>query len=195
MKNNHALNEAQIEALLKPFDHGIVVGRESDGQRQLPHHYVRGRLQEIFGPLGWSEQTLELSEIPLGNSDIYKAVAYRAQVRVIVRNPDGTPGAFWDGAGAWGIERKKDNPQPVWEMHSDARNGALSVAFCRATKNLGNAFGLALYDDEDPTAGRVRVRHFLPYVSEDTEEEKEPTQHTLDADEDIREYERPNDPT
>lgn len=83
---------------------------------------------------------------------------------------------------------------PLWDMQSDAMNGALSVAFLRATKNLGNAFGQSLYDDEDPAAGRVRVRHFLPYEADEPEEVKEPTQYALDVEEPA-DYARPNDET
>lgn len=194
---NAVLNKAQIAALLEPFDYGIVENRASDGQRILPHHWVRARLSEIFGPLGWSEQTLELTEVPAGDGGRLKFLAYRARVRVIIRNPDGSPGAFWDGSGAWGQGRdlREAGPTAIWDLHSDCMNGALSVAFLRATKNLGNAFGLSLYDDDAPDAGRVRVRHFLPYAADETEEEKEPTQYTLDLDEEAGDHERQNDPT
>lgn len=165
MHNNHALSDAQVKALLELFDEEIIEKRDNDGQLIVPHDYVRARLSEIFGPLGWSEQHLELTEIPTGEdgrSDT-RFVAYRARVRVIIRNPDGSPGAFWDGAGAWGQGRSMRGKAPtaIWELHSDCMNGALSVAFLRATKNLGNQFGLGLYSPERPRG--FTVRYFLTH--------------------------------
>lgn len=192
MHSNLALSKKQINRLLAFFDYDIVENRKSDGQRQLPHQYVRAALSEIFGPLGWSEQTISLTEINLGRQDGFAAVAYKAQVRLLV-HPNGPPGAFWDGGGAWGLQRSDRTPEPVWEMHSDCMNGALSVALCRATKNLGNAFGLSLYDEPDD--GYTRVRRFLPYEEDDPEPDKEPTQYTLDPDQETGDHPRENDPT
>lgn len=188
---NNTLSPAQIQALLEPFDYNVVEKRESDGQLLVPHEYVRARLSEIFGPLGWSEQTLELREIDLSRDfgknfkeAGYAAVAYCAQVRVSVRYPDGSPGAFWDGAGAWGIERNDKSRIPIWEMHSDCRNGALSVAFLRATKNLGQQFGLPLYSQDRPIySPRFYLTHPAP----------EPEQGTLDQP--AEDHARENDPT
>lgn len=164
MHNNHALSDAQIKALLEMFDEEIARRRDSDNQLIVPHDYVRARLGEIFGPLGWSEQHLELTEVPAGNHPALKYVAYRARVRVVIRNPDGTPGAFWDGAGAWGQGRdlRQAAPMTIWDLHSDCMNGALSVAFLRATKNLGNQFGLGLYSPEREGPG-FTVRYFLTH--------------------------------
>lgn len=166
MSDNHALKDEQIKELLEPFDLNIVGHRESDSQLVVPHDYVRGRLSEIFGPLGWSEQTLELTEVPTGDDGRADSryVAYRARVRVIIRNPDGTPGAFWDGAGAWGQGRTmRDKAKTaIWDLHSDCMNGALSVAFLRATKNLGNQFGLCLYGPDREHPG-FTVRYFLTH--------------------------------
>lgn len=166
MNGNLALSDAQIQALLEMFDEEIVQKRGSDNQLIVPHDYVRARLGEIFGPLGWSEQHLEVTEVPTGDdgrSDS-RYIAYRARVRIIIRNPDGTPGAFWDGAGAWGQGRTmRDKAKTaIWDLHSDCMNGALSVAFLRATKNLGNQFGLGLYSPEREGPG-FTVRYFLTH--------------------------------
>ena len=172
------LTDAQVTALLEPFDYNIVEQRKSDGQQIVPHEYVRARLSEIFGPLNWSEQTLELKEIDLSHFSRsseeagYYAIAYSALVRVTVRYPDGSPGGSWDGAGAWGVERDRKKPTPIWEMHSDCRNGALSVAFLRATKNLGAQFGQTLYSQGQPIyTPRFYLLHPPP---------AEPMQPTLD---------------
>lgn len=176
MPHNHALNDEQLKELLKPFNHNIVTHRESDSQRIVPHDYVRGRLSEIFGPLGWSEQTLELTEVPAGDAVKFKYVAYRARVRVTI-HPHGTPVAYWDGAGAWGAGRdlREAAPMTIWELHSDCMNGALSVAFLRATKNLGNQFGLCLYGP-DPEHPGYTVRKFLSHPAPPEDEDVEQPQ-------------------
>lgn len=176
MDTVNGLSPAQIEELLKPFDESIVEPRKSDGQKVVPHDYVRGRLSEIFGPLGWSEQQLELTQVATGADGIADAryvdadsvmryVAYRARVRLIIHNPDGSTRTFWDGAGAWGQGRSvRDNDQrAIWDLHSDCMNGALTVAFVRATKNLGNQFGLSLYTSDAVERPGYRVRHFLTH--------------------------------
>ena len=134
----NGLSHAQIQELLKPFDDRIVEPRKSDGQKVVPHDYVRGRLSEIFGPLGWSEQQLELTQVATGadgiadaryvdSDSVMRYIAYRARVRLIIHNPDGSTRTFWDGAGAWGQGRTvRDNDQrAIWDLHSDAMNGAL----------------------------------------------------------------------
>lgn len=189
--NPPVLSKQQLDALLEPFDYGIVEKRESDGQQIVPHEYVRARLSEIFGPLGWSDQTLELTEIPTGDDGRTDSryIAYRARVRVTI-HPHGTPAAVWDGAGAWGQGRTMRNmpKTAIWDLHSDCMNGALSVAFLRATKNLGPQFGLTLYSQDYPA---YTPRFFLPYQTDDGE--TEPVQETLDPVEDG--HGRQNDPT
>lgn len=169
MDTVNGLNAAQISELLKPFDPSIIETRKSDEQQVVPHDYVRGRLSEIFGPLGWSEQTLELTEVPTGDDGRADSrfIAYRARVRVTI-HPHGKPVAYWDGAGAWGQGRSvRDKTQnqthtAIWDLHSDCMNGALSVAFLRATKNLGNQFGLCLYSS-DPERPGYQIGGFLTH--------------------------------
>lgn len=191
MQHIPVLNKQQLDALLEPFDYGIVEKRESDGQKIVPHEYVRARLSEIFGPLGWSDQTLELTEVPAGDGGRLKFLAYRARVRVTI-HPQGTPAAVWDGAGAWGQGRdlREAGPMAIWDLHSDCMNGALTVAFLRATKNLGAQFGLTLYSQDYPV---FTPRFYLPYATDDGE--TDPVQETLDPDEEAGQHGRPNDPT
>jgi hypothetical protein len=200
MDSSTKLSPAQIQALLEPFNYTLTEERDSDGQKLVPHEYVRARLSEIFGPLGWSEQTLELTEVGSSterNGSMY--VAYRARVRVIIRNNDGTPGAFWDGAGSWGTSRGARDPKSLAELHSDSMNGALSVAFLRATKNLGPQFGLSLYSQDRPV---FNPRYYLPYEStylppEDGSGEQDGQQEMLVPDTGVPATvgDRPNDPT
>lgn len=162
--NSNFLSDAQLAELLKPFDIEYIRNRDSDEQLVVAHDYVRGRLSEIFGPLGWSEQTLELTQVYTGDGSREDTTyaAYRARVRVTI-HPHGTPAAFWDGAGAYGQGRSvlKRETAKIWDLHSDVMNGALSVAFLRATKNLGNQFGLCLYRGERES-GYI-VQEFIPY--------------------------------
>lgn len=194
MQNNiPPLNPEQIKALLELFDYGLVEERENDGQKVVPHEYVRARLSEIFGPLGWSEQILELTELPTGDDGRADSryAAYRARVRVTL-HPHGTPAASHEGAGAWGQGRsmRDKTKTAIWDLHSDCMNGALSVAFLRATKNLGAQFGQTLYTDGRPI---FTPRFYLPYETID-EPEPQSVQNTLDA-EHPESAQRVNDPT
>jgi hypothetical protein len=174
------LNDAQIKALLERLDEKFVGTRESDEQLIVFHDYVRARLSEIFGPLGWSEQHLEVTEVPAGDGGRLKFLAYRARVRVTI-HPHGTPVAYWDGAGAWGQGRdlRESGPTSIWDLHSDCMNGALSVAFLRATKNLGHAFGLFLY---------ARNRHQPTYEITRFLNQPDPSEYGAKSDTDQQEF-------
>lgn len=167
MDNSERLFEQQVDELLKPFDPfgndelvEAIVKRDTDRQINLHHAYIRARLIEIFGPFGWGEQDLELTRVGQGEElNKRMSVAYMARQRLIIRNPDGSVRTFFDGAGAWGTQREIGDNKSLWDLHSDCMNGARSVAFCRAAKNLGTQFGLSFYTDDRET---IRVRYSLP---------------------------------
>lgn len=162
------IEQRQVAELLKPFEAfdndelvDAITKRDTDQQINLHHAYLRARLNEIFGFLGWGEQDLELTQIGQGEElDKRMSVAYRARQRLIIRNPDGSVRTFYDGAGAWGTRREIGSHKSLWDLHSDCMNGARSVAFARAAKNLGTQFGLSFYTDDRES---IEVRYSIPH--------------------------------
>lgn len=167
MSDPELLIEQQLDDLLAQPDFDGMdprIFQRADKQINLKHHYIRSRLIEIYGPHGWSEEDLELKCIRDHRDERSgeTIVAYMARQRLTVYPAGGDPRSF-DGGGAWGTAMggggQNGTGRTVWDMHSDALNGARSVAFCRAAKSLGPQFGLSFYDD-DPTA--FQVRYCLP---------------------------------
>lgn len=198
MQTISALSMDQIHELIQPMDAESVdlFRRASDNQVNLRHEHVRRRLIEIYGFDGWGEQHLGHEKIHESKSrEGFYTVAYTAQVRLILRFPDGSVRTFFDGAGAWGRSADDKNRINVWDLHSDALNGARSVAFCRAAKSLGPQFGLGLYskDPENFTVGRP-LNVPVPHIN-GAGDIAEPEQHTLGLDEETGNHERQNDPT
>lgn len=117
-----------------------VSTRDGGGGRKLSYvayWYVVDRMNKIFGHLNWSNETVELREVPGGNKP-----TYIARVRVAVHLANGRT-VFKDGVG-YGSDKSGVNP------HEMAAKEAESDAFKRAAKNFGLSFGLALYSkDED----------------------------------------------
>lgn len=150
MDTVNGLNAAQVRELLLDLQDGDHIKKEKSGKLRLRHEYIRARLTQIFGFNGWGEQNLKAWEVHRSTDRTGETVvAYGAQQRLILRNDDGSVRNFFDGTGAWGLAGKGI---PVWEMHSDAMNGACSVALCRAVMNLGPQFGLSLYAEDPATA-------------------------------------------
>jgi hypothetical protein len=168
MDNVNGLSPAQVVELLHPLEDGPHIQQDASGKRRLRHEYIRARLIQIFGFNGWGEQDLELTPIYEGKEKTgWVTVAYRARQRLIIRNPDGSVRTFFDGAGAWGSASSNSNRLTLWEVHSDAMNGARSVAFCRAAMSLGTQFGLSLYAEHPETAiVGYSLPHQVPHIYE-----------------------------
>ncbi len=167
MDTVNGLSAAQVQELLQPLEYGDHV-EEKDGQYRLRHRYIRARLTQIYGFNGWGEQDLELTLIHenTDKSTGETVVASRARQRLIIRNPDGSVRTSYDGAGSWGTAATRSKRAAVWEIHSDAMNGARSVAFCRAAMSLGQQFGLSLYTENGAhDQGEFTVGYSLPHQS------------------------------
>lgn len=141
---------------LTPEQHAILLRginpvrvSKDGGQSHLEAWDVRRTLTRIFGFGGWNEQTLELRQIhesikpKPGASDRFQyTIVYLAQVRLTIYNQDGTVGAFYeDAATGDGIN------MPSYQKAADfAVKTALSQALKRCAVNLGDQFGLSLYN-------------------------------------------------
>lgn len=164
MDTVNGLTHTQVQQLLQPLENGPHLIKEKSGKLRLHHGYIRARLTQIFGFNGWGEQNLGINKI---RDDVdkhgEKIIAYAAQTRLIIRNEDGSVRNFFDGAGAWGTACPPDKRAIVWEMHSDAMNGASTVALCRAVISLGEQFGLSIYSTNGEEPVRFAVGYSLPH--------------------------------
>lgn len=138
------LNALQRDYLLRPLDARRV--RQVQGRNHLEAYDVRVWLNRVFGFGGWSLETLTLDLVRENQTKTDKgrdawAVLYRAQVRLTVRDPHGNELATFDDAAAG------DAILPgLGDAHDFAMKTALSQALKRVAVNLGDAFGISLYN-------------------------------------------------
>jgi recombination DNA repair RAD52 pathway protein len=130
------LNEQQYEFLLKPIQRARI-GKDGKGFAHLEAWDVRRVLIGVFGYTGWSADTTAMELIfendrGGGRYD----VAYRAQVTLKIGDTTYTE---------WAVGDSPNNPSRA-DAHDMAIKTAESQAFKRCAVNLGDAFGLSLYD-------------------------------------------------
>lgn len=123
------------------------------GQSHLEAWDVRRHLIRIFGFGGCDVETLELSQVsqiqhdPKNPGDKPRwTVVYRAQVRLIVKDGSGEEIAHFDD----GASGDSCNMPSLGDAHDQAMKTALSQALKRCAVNLGDQFGLGLYNGGRP---------------------------------------------
>lgn len=141
------LTDRQLAMLHAPLDKGRV--QFLQGNSHLEQWDVRRHLIRVFGFTGWGVETLELECVATNsvqNGDRWKhTVVYRAQVRLTIKDTAGNIIGQWeDGAGGDAI-----NQPHLGDAHDLAMKTALSQALKRCAVNLGDQFGLSLYNDGD----------------------------------------------
>lgn len=136
------LTPEQHRVLLLPINPARV--KQKEGKDHVEAWDIRRYLNRIFGFGGWDltyPEIVMLREVPNPQREGRWTVVYRATARLVVKNPDGTPGAvFEDGAAGDGINL------PLGSAHDFALKTALSQALKRVAVNLGDQFGLSLYN-------------------------------------------------
>jgi hypothetical protein len=130
--------------------HGGINGnrvRNLRGMSHLEAWDVRRQLIRVFGFGGFDIETISLDlvaehEKKQGEKSRW-TVVYRAQVRLIVKDAHGAPiGYFDDGAAGDSV-----NQPSLGDAHDMAMKTAFSQALKRCAVNLGDQFGLSLYND------------------------------------------------
>lgn len=149
-----AFTAAQIAQLLKPVNPKRVL---KDGKRNshLAQQDVRAHLIRLFGfgsfdidvtgPDLVFEQ--ERRDDKTGKPNNRWDVCYRATVRLTVRDPTGKKICHYDGTAADTAENQKRG-----DAHGLAIRSSESLALKRAATNLGDQFGLSLYNKGQLTA-------------------------------------------
>lgn len=147
------LSPEQVTQLLRPIHPSRVTVRKDDGLSHLEAYDVRAHLNRIFGFGRWSADLIDLTALyeqmsEKTNKDKTStwevvSVGYRATMRLTVRAPDGTVLATYTEAAAGSATNF-----PVTKR-SDAADFAIKTAESQALKrcvtNLGDQFGLSLY--------------------------------------------------
>ena len=142
--------QEQHEQLLKPINEARVAHRNQSGRSlaYLEAWDVKAHLIRIFGFGGWSAEVMESTLVfeeknEKGNWD----VAYKVVLRLRVKAAGQQTGMFFDEAtyteaavGSASLPRRGD-------AHDMAIKTAESDALKRAAINLGDQFGLSLYNN------------------------------------------------
>ncbi|HCT81101.1 MAG TPA: hypothetical protein DGT23_31940 [Micromonosporaceae bacterium] len=144
------LTPQQYNFLLRGVDPKRV-GRNPKGFAHMEAWDIRRTLTRVFGFGGWAEEILSLdlvSQIEIPAADETKrsrwSVVYRVTLRLTVRYADGeVMGVFENGACG-----DSTNQPSLGDCHDNALKTGLSQALKRCAINLGDQFGLSLYNDE-----------------------------------------------
>lgn len=160
------LNHEQYDFLLKPINPARV-GKDGKGFAHLEAWDVRRVLIGVFGFTGWSADTISMELIfEEAHGDGPKpryTVAYRACCRLTVGDCTYTE---------WAVGDSQNNPSRA-DAHDMAIKTAESQAFKRCAVNLGDAFGLSLYDGgsrQQSVRGTLDHWHATPETDTTTEE-------------------------
>lgn len=140
------LTPKQITCLLEPIDQSRVL--ISQGHSHVPAYDVVAQLTYVFGFEGWDKEILSLdlvseehAEHPTTGKDQW-TVTYRCLMRLRVRDQHGNVVRSIDD-GATGSANKL----PLkGDAHDFALKNSISYALKRCAKDLGDQFGLSLYN-------------------------------------------------
>lgn len=142
------LTFAQVEELVKAINTQYVATQQN--MTYLAQHQARAEMNRIFGYANWDVEAAEpvllyeTQEQGTGNkaNKTYWKVAYRIAVTVRIRDLWGMPLAEYTG-----VHAEENAPQPNrGEAHALALTSVDSYALRRALINLGDRFGLGLYN-------------------------------------------------
>ena len=148
-----SFNTDQKNLLSQPINPKFVKTRKGQGNRDLAYlesWVLMSNANRIFGPDGWSSETIELREVSAN-----KGIAYIARVRVTAG------GVVRDGVGG---HAGFDHENTAKSAESDARKRALS--------SFGDQFGLSLYDGEQGQSSTALLKSSV--VAPTQQSEKQP---------------------
>lgn len=157
-------NDRQVEWMMKPLNMKRVKQREGKFS-YLEAWDVIAHLNRVFGFGGWSKEVTEVLPIYESQRDPSKTggwdVAYRATVRLVVRDPDGIVMKVSEDVATG----QAQNQPSRGDAHDLAIKSAVADALKRAAKDLGDQWGLGLYNDG---SGNSYVTESLAYGASPT---------------------------
>lgn len=148
MNDRGALTPAQVERLLRPIKPRRVL--QAQGQSHIPAYDVVAHLNRMFGFGGWDKEikSIELVEerensyVKDGKEKTGWYVSYRCLMRLTIFDPAGHVVCVRED-GACG---SASNLPSFGDAHDFAYKNAISYALKRCAKDLGDQFGLSLYN-------------------------------------------------
>jgi len=141
-------NERQIKQLLQPINPKRVV-RDGKGNAHVAQQDVTAHLSRIFGFGGWKKQvvSVELVFEQPGTKPNRWDVCYKALVKLTVFDGNGNEvTSFEDGSCGTALNQSRG------DAHDLAYKSAISLSTKRAAKDMGDQFGLSLYNKGQTTA-------------------------------------------
>lgn len=181
-----SLTEKQVKQLLRPINPNRVL-KDANGNSHVSQQDVTAHLTRIFGFEGWDKEILELRciyerENPKNkkqnsNRENGWDVCYLATVRLTIRDPEGNVVTVKDD-GSTGLA---ENQRSLGDGHDLAMKSAISLATKRAAKDLGDQFGLSLYNKGQQSALVKSSLVYLESVNSDDVQEGVEQQVSLGA--------------
>jgi len=137
-------SDEQISILLGPIHPRRVSSLR--GLSYVEGYDIRAELTRVFGFGRWSEETLDQQLICENETTTSKGgkawyVVYRTRIRLTVKAPDGTEVCSYDGAHIGSSTHPERG-----EAHGNALTNSQTYALRRCAINLGDQFGLGLYN-------------------------------------------------
>lgn len=160
-----SLTREQVEQLLKPINPSRVL-KDNDGRSHVSQQDVRAHLTRVFGFGGWSSEVLSLDVVgeeptkTRAGKDAW-LITYRCVLRLTIRDPQGNYLASFDDVGTG----TSPSLPTKGDAHDFAAKVAVSIALKRAAINLGDGYGLSLYN-KGQTAALVIATLVMPGQSE-----------------------------
>jgi hypothetical protein len=143
----------QVAQLLKPI-HPSRVMSDNKGMAHVSQQDVRAHLIRVFGFGGWHTDITSLDlihERSVGVDEKSQGrwwVTYRCTMRLTIKDRHGSFVASYED-GATGSAQNQPSPG---DAHDNAMKNAISYALKRCAINLGDQFGLSLYNKGQRTA-------------------------------------------
>lgn len=142
------LNPRQVHQLLQPVNPSRVL-KDGKGKSHLSQQDVTAHLTRIFGFGNYDLEVLGIElvfETPRDEQGVKWDVCYKAHVRLTIRNEHGDTVATYEDVSTGFAQNQKRG-----DAHDLSQKSAVSLAKKRATINLGDQFGLSLYNGGQTT--------------------------------------------
>ena len=152
------LTKQQVDTLLRPIRPQRVL--KAQGQSHVAAFDVIAHLTRIFGFEGWDKEILSLDLVherivEQEDGKVRCWATYRCTMRLTIRDPEGRIIKFIEDAATGSAQ----NMPSVGDAHDFAVKNAVSYALKRCAKDLGDQFGLSLYNkgQTDALLGKTLV--------------------------------------
>lgn len=147
------LSTEQVKQLLQPINPKRVL-RDGKGNAHVAQQDITAHLSRIFGFGNWSKEVMSVELVsehvnPKNQPPKQPGwdVTYRALVRLTIRDPNGEfVASYEDGSTGTALNQSRG------DGHDLAYKSAISLSTKRAAKDLGDQFGLSLYNKGQLTA-------------------------------------------